>query len=176
MPCLVRLAFGLEGWRRDRLGNPYFSAGAQVSARNLLAIGHLVRRKGWHWIFPLVPSSLVRQASLGSAANPIYGLGFWLNRLATENTAVEIDVEEAISARADWKHACLSRSAPADMIAMVGSRGQRVYVSPSSKLVIVRLGSQARLSRPRLSAAIFPLAWQSPSAAWARWLALAPAA
>ena len=136
------------GWRRDRLGNPYFSAGAQVSARHLLAVGHLVRRKGWHWIFPLVPPSLVRQASLGSAANPIYGLGFWLNRLATENTAVEIDVEEAISARADWKHACLSRSAPADMIAMVGSRGQRVYVSPSSKLVIVRLGSRPGFRDP----------------------------
>ena len=136
------------GWRRDRLGNPYFSAGAQVSARNLLAIGHLVRRKGWHWIFPLVPSSLVRQASFGSAANPIYGLGFWLNRLATENNVVEIDVEEAISARADWKHACLSRSAPADMIAMVGSRGQRIYVSSSRKLVIVRLGTKAGFRDP----------------------------
>lgn len=136
------------GWRRDRLGNPYFSAGAQVSARNLLTIGHLVRRKGWHWIFPLVPSSLVRQAYLGSAANPIYGLGFWLNRLATENTAVEIDVEEAISRRPDWKRACLSRSAPADMIAMVGSRGQRVYVSSSRRLVIVRLGTKAGFRDP----------------------------
>jgi CubicO group peptidase (beta-lactamase class C family) len=136
------------GWRRDRLGNPYFSAGAQVSARNLLAVGHLVRRKGWHWIFPLVPSSLVRQTSLGSAANPIYGLGFWLNRLATENNAVEIDVEEAISARANWKHACLSRSAPADLIAMVGSRGQRVYVSSSRRLIIVRLGSKPGFRDP----------------------------
>jgi CubicO group peptidase (beta-lactamase class C family) len=136
------------GWRRDRVGNPYFSAGAQVSARDLLAIGHLVRRKGWHWIFPLVPSSWLRQASLGSAANPIYGLGFWLNRLATESTAVEIDVEEAISARADWKHACLSRSAPVDMIAMVGSRGQRVYVSSSRRLIIVRLGTKAGFRDP----------------------------
>ena len=136
------------GWRRDRDGNPYFSAGAQVSARDLLTIGHLVRRKGWHWIFPLVPSSVVRQVSLGSAANPIYGLGFWLNRLATENTAVEIDIEEAISARADWKHACLSKSAPADMIVMVGSRGQRVYVSSSRRLIIVRLGTKAGFRDP----------------------------
>ena len=83
----------------------------------------------------------MRQASLGSAANPIYGLGFWLNRLATENTAVEIDVEEAISARADWKRACLSRSAPADMIAMVGSRGQRVYVSSSRNLSLFALAA-----------------------------------
>jgi CubicO group peptidase (beta-lactamase class C family) len=150
---MERALFGPLGirpgnWRRDRVGNPYFSAGAQVSARDLLAVGHLVRRKGWHWIFPLIPPSLVREASVGSAANPIYGLGFWLNRLATENNAVEIDVEEAISARADWKHACLSRSAPADLIAMVGSRGQRVYVSSSRKLIIVRLGTRAGFRDP----------------------------
>ncbi len=136
------------GWRRDRIGNPYFSAGAQVSARSLLTVGHLVRRNGWHWIFPLVPSSLLREASLGSEANPIYSLGFWINRLATDNNAVEVDIEEAISARTDWKRACLSRSAPADMIAMVGSRGQRVYVSRSRRLVIVRLGSRAGFRDP----------------------------
>jgi CubicO group peptidase (beta-lactamase class C family) len=136
------------GWRRDRVGNPYFSAGAQVSARDLLAVGHLVRRKGWRWIFPLVPPSLVREASHGSAANPIYGMGFWLNRLATENNVVEVDVEEAISARAEWKHACLCRSAPPDLIAMVGSRGQRVYVSTSKKLIIVRLGTRSGFRDP----------------------------
>lgn len=130
------------GWRRDRLGNPYFSAGAQVSARNLLVAGHLVRRKGWHWIFPLVPSSLMRTVSAGSPANPIYGLGFWLNRLATDKHAIECDVEEAISSgRLPWNRLCLSRSAPSDTIAMVGSRGQRVYVSPSKRLIIVRLGN-----------------------------------
>lgn len=136
------------GWRRDLVGNPYFSAGAQVSARDLLAVGHLMRRKGWHWIFPLVPSSLIRTASAGSPANPIYGLGFWLNRLATDKRAIEIDVEEAISGRATWNRSCLSRSAPPDMIAMVGSRGQRVYVSSSKRLIIVRLGSEAGFRDP----------------------------
>jgi CubicO group peptidase (beta-lactamase class C family) len=144
------------GWRRDRLGNPYFSAGARVSARDLLAVGHLVRRKGWHWIFPLVPSSLMRTASAGSPANPIYGLGFWLNRLATDKRAVEIDVEEAIaSSRLSWDRRCLSRSAPPDMIAMVGSRGQRVYVSSSKRLIIVRLGSQSGFRDPDFLRAFF---------------------
>jgi CubicO group peptidase (beta-lactamase class C family) len=136
-------------WRRDRLGSPYFSAGAHVSARGLLAAGHLVRRKGWHWIFPLVPSSLIRTASAGSSANPIYGLGFWLNRLATERNVMECDVEEAIaSGRTDWSRLCLSRSAPSDLIAMVGSRGQRVYVSSSRRLIIVRLGNGTRFRDP----------------------------
>ncbi len=136
------------GWRRDLAGNPYFSAGAQVSARDLLVVGHLVRRKGWHWIFPLVPSSLMRTASAGSPANPMYGLGFWLNRLATERNAIEIDVEEAISSRASWDRLCLSRSAPSDMVAMVGSRGQRVYVSSSKRLIIVRLGREPGFRDP----------------------------
>jgi CubicO group peptidase (beta-lactamase class C family) len=138
---LAPLGITPGGWRRDLIGNPYFSAGAQVSARNLLAIGHLVRRKGWHWIFPLLPSSLVRAASEGSRANSIYGLGFWLNRLASDKNVTEIDVEEAISNRSSWSRLCLSRKAPPDMIAMVGSRGQRVYVSSSKRLIIVRLGS-----------------------------------
>ena len=147
------------GWRRDRLGNPYFSAGAQVSARDLLAAGHLVRRKGWNWIFSRVPSSLMRTASTGSSANPMYGLGFWLNRLAPEKDAVECDVEEAISAqRPAWARSCLSKNAPSDLIAMVGSHGQRVYVSPSRDLIIVRLGHGSRISRSGLSSRILPLA------------------
>ncbi|HEY5812380.1 MAG TPA: serine hydrolase domain-containing protein, partial [Terrimicrobiaceae bacterium] len=136
-------------WRQDGLGSPYFSAGAQVSARDLLAAGHLVRRNGWHWIFPLVPSSLIRAASAGSSANPIYGMGFWLNRLAKQKEVMECDIEESISSgRKDWSRLCLSRAAPADLLAMVGSRGQRVYVSPSKKLIIVRLGKEAHFRDP----------------------------
>jgi hypothetical protein len=61
---------------------------------------------------------------------------------------MEIDVEEAISRRASWDRLCLSRSAPSDMIAMVGSRGQRVYVSSSKRLIIVRLGSEPGFRDP----------------------------
>jgi CubicO group peptidase (beta-lactamase class C family) len=144
------------GWRRDRLGNPYFSAGAQLSARDLLAAGKFVRRKGWNWIFSLVPASLIHTASKGSSANPMYGLGFWLNRYAPEKDAVERDVEEAISSRRPaWARSCLSKNAPSDLIAMVGSRGQRVYISPSQDLIIVRLGHETGFRDPDFLRAFF---------------------
>ena len=144
------------GWRRDRLGNPYFSAGAQLSARDLLAAAQVVRRDGWNRIFSRIPSSLIRTASAGSSANPMYGLGFWLNRYAPEEDAVECDVEEAITSKQHaWTRLCLSRLAPSDLIAMVGSHGQRVYVSPSRNLIIVRLGKGRGFRDPDFLRAFF---------------------
>ena len=144
------------GWRRDQLGNPYFSAGAQLSARDLLAAGKFVRREGWNRILSRVPSSLIRTASTGSSANPMYGLGFWLNRRAPEEDALECDVEEAISSRRPlWARSCLSKNAPSDLIAMVGSHGQRVYISPSRDLVIVRLGRGTGFRDPDFLRAFF---------------------
>ena len=144
------------GWRRDRLGSPYFSAGAQLSARDLLAAAQVVRREGWNRIFFRIPSSLIRTASAGSPANPMYGLGFWLNRYASKEDAVECDVEEAITSKQHaWTRLCLSRLAPSDLIAMVGSHGQRVYVSPSRNLIIVRLGKGRGFRDPDFLRAFF---------------------
>jgi CubicO group peptidase (beta-lactamase class C family) len=144
------------GWRRDRLGNPYFSAGAQLSARDLLAAAQVVRREGWNPIFSRIPSSLIRTVSAGSSANPMYGLGFWLNRHAPAKDSIECDVEEAIAAkRTAWARSCLSRFAPPDLIAMVGSHGQRVYVSRSEKLIIVRLGKGKGFRDPDFLRAFF---------------------
>ncbi len=147
-----------DRWRRDHSGEPFFSAGARLSARDLLKVGHLVRRKGWNWIIPLVPAGAMAQATTGSAANAMYGLGFWLNANASGQQAVERDVEEAITQGLSsecWSRSCLSRSAPSDLVAMVGSRGQRVYVSPSTNLVIVRLGRENGFRDPEFLRAYF---------------------
>lgn len=139
------------GLRRDRHGQPYFSAGARLTARQLLDLGHLLRRNGWSGIFPIIPSRLIREATTGSPANAMYGLGLWLNQNARKPAAVQRDVEEAIGAglgRAAWAQSCLSRHAPADLIAMVGSRGQRVYVIPSCQQIIVRLGNSPGFRDP----------------------------
>jgi CubicO group peptidase (beta-lactamase class C family) len=144
------------GWRRDRLGNPYFSAGAKLSARDLLAAGQVIRRQGWNRIYSRVPSALIRTASTGSSANPMYGLGFWLNLNAERSDALEYDIEEAIElSDAPWKRSCLSKRAPSDLMAMAGSHGQRVYVSPSLNLIIVRLGRGKGFRDPEFLRAFF---------------------
>ena len=146
------------GWRRDREGQGYFSAGARLTARDLLALGHLVRRRGWKGIFPLIPPSLMDEARQGSSANAIYGLGFWLNRQAAASGVIERDLEEALAAgltRRDWERTCLSRLAPADLVVMAGSEGQRVYISPSQRLVIVRLGRGHKFRDPDFLRAFF---------------------
>lgn len=144
--------------RRDRLGQPYFSAGARLTSRQLLEMGQLIRRQGWVFIFPVIPSRLIREATTGSDANAMYGSGLWLNQNARRPSAVERDVEEAIGAglsSAQWATSCLSRQAPPDLIAMVGSRGQRVYIVPSRNEIIVRLGTEPGFRDPEFLRAYY---------------------
>ena len=145
-------------WRTDPHGHPYFSAGLHLSARELLPIAHLVRRRGWSGLRRLFPGSLMKQAESGSEANPMYGLGFWLNRNTVRPDTMERDIEEALAAglsRRDWTRSTLSRKAPADLVVMAGSKGQRVYVSRSQNLIIIRLGRGGGFRDPDFLSAFF---------------------
>jgi len=145
-------------WRSDAQGRPFFSAGLKLTARDLLAVGHLVRRRGWRGISSVFPASLVKQVEAGSSANAMYGMGFWLNRHAAKKEALERDIEQALSlslSSREWAASCLSRSAPSDLIVMAGSHGQRVYTSRSRNLVIVRLGRGGGFRDPDFLHAFF---------------------
>ena len=75
-------------------------------------------------------------------------MGFWNNRAAGPG-AREFDIEDMLERdwwKQDWHSTCLSRDAPIDMIASVGSGYQRLIVIPSMKLIIVRLGQDAKFS------------------------------
>lgn len=140
---LKRLGVSPAGWRTDRRGQPYLSAGVVLTPLDLLRLGRFVlERARGSGLFPAVSTERFREAIRGSKANPCYGLGFWLNQ-NTSGNARERDIEEALRiglSRADWQATCLSRQAPADLICMAGSGGQRVYVFPSLGAVVVRLG------------------------------------
>ncbi|HRJ71612.1 MAG TPA: serine hydrolase domain-containing protein [Terrimicrobiaceae bacterium] len=155
---LEPLGIRAAAWRKDRTGRRYFSAGAWLSAKDLLAIGHLIRRNGWQGIFSRIAPEMLREALSGTAANPMYGLGFWLNRHAAKPDVQERDIEEALSAglnRGQWGASCVSRAAPPDLVTMAGSRGQRVYISRSRDLVIVRLGNGPGFRDPDFLSAYF---------------------
>jgi CubicO group peptidase (beta-lactamase class C family) len=145
-------------WRTDRTGNPYFSGGMFLSPRELLSLGKFVASSGHAWFVPIVGSSLMKQATTGSAGNPMYGFGMWLNRNATLPGVREVDVEDALAnnlSAAQWARSTLSRAAPPDLIALVGSGGQRVYISRSERLVIVRLGRGGAFEDPAFLASLF---------------------
>lgn len=148
---LQALGISPAGWRTDRRGQPYLSAGAVLSPQDLLRLGRFVldRARG-AGLFPIIPAGRFQEAIRGSQANPCYGLGFWLNP-NRRNGARERDIEEAIRSAlspADWKTTCLSIHAPADLICMAGSGGQRVYVFPSLRAVVVRLGQPSGFRDP----------------------------
>ena len=100
----------------------------------------------------------MREAFRGSAANPMFGLGFWNNRLAASPGAIELDPESMLERKwpqQGWHNACRSHAAPADLVASIGSGGQRLYVVPSRDLVVVRLGGLTKFSDAAFLRALF---------------------
>src|SRR6202011_1976490 len=125
-------------FKRDKRGNPLPASGFELTAREWARLGELILGAGNYHGRQLVPPSLLRDAFAGSAANPTYGLTFWLNRQAPR--AREIDMEKELDLpweRAGWIDICLCRSAPVDMIACIGSGYQRLFVVPSMRAIIV---------------------------------------
>ena len=135
-------------WRRDDKGRMFLSTGARMSARDLLPAARevLAGMGRGHGKWPVSVRSLL---SSGTAQNGMYALGFWLNRAACSGAAREIDVEDSLHPPPDekfWRDGCLSRAAPSDLLAMIGTGGQRVYVVPSRRLIFVRLASGGAFS------------------------------
>lgn len=136
-------------WRRDRRGNPFFSAGARLTARDLAKVGEFIRNRGRVWLLPVLPSSAFDGAFSGSSANSMYSLSFWLNANARRAGADPLSIEGTLGeprSPAQWRLSSISSVAPADLVAMVGSGGERCYVVPSRKLVIVRFGAGSNFS------------------------------
>ncbi len=145
-------------WRRDRAGNPYFSAGAKMTARDLAKFGEFVRARGRVWIIPAIPEAGFIEAAKGTRANAMYGLSFWLNQNVARAGAEPVSIEGTLGddcPPAAWRRACLSSVAPPDVIAMVGSGGIRCYVVPSRKAVIVRFGAGRDFSDAEFLARLF---------------------
>ncbi len=130
------LGMRFSGWLRDPSGAPFFAYGAWTTAREWARFGQLIVNDGaWEGqaIFP--PGALAR-CFQGSDAMPAYGLAFWLNAPVT--AAQREGLPPAVASGGDGP--LLSPHAPGDLVAAAGHKDQRLYVSPSQRLVIVRLG------------------------------------
>jgi len=141
------LGLGAMEFKPDRRGNPLAASGFELSAREWARLGQLVLQHGSYHGHSVVREGLLREAFVGSDANPSYGLTFWLNRQAPD--ANEIDIEKDLDLpwqRASWRGICVCRVAPADMVVGLGSGYQRLFVIPSLNAVIVRQGQNGKFS------------------------------
>lgn len=130
------LDLGAQRYLPDQHGAPLLASGFMQTARQWSGLG------SW-----LLKHEAIIAGLTTSAANRAYGFGFWNNHAAENKSAREVDVESMLDKKwpsQSWRDACLCRAAPADLIACIGSYGQRLYIVPSQKLVIVRLAKDSK--------------------------------
>ena len=143
------LGIGAVEYRRDLLGNPLVASGFRLTARQWSKFGLMVLGRGTYQRRVIVREQDFAQCVVGSRVNPMFGLGLWMNNSARRDEARETDIEELLEKKwqqQDWQQRCICRSAPVDLVAVVGSGYQRLFVIPSRGLVIVRQGANARFS------------------------------
>lgn len=137
------MRLGPQRYVMDGSGNPLLAAGFILSARQWSQIGKAVLNESGHIAPPEMISDIWNS---GSKVNHSFGLGFWNNGSARRSGACEVDVETMLEEkwpRQHWRNACLSRSAPPDLLASIGSGAQRMYVVPSLDMIVVRQGKNS---------------------------------
>lgn len=143
-------------WRRGRDGMPHLGSGARLTARDWAKYGEFVRLGGKIAGKPIVDPVALEEGFAGSAANPAYGLGWWLNRKMPDAQRA------AIPQLRHGTDVSPVTVAPADLVFAAGAGKQRLYVSGAEQLVVVRqatgiLGSMAGRGGETFSDADF---WQ----------------
>src|SRR5438874_2940043 len=142
-----RLGLHRLNYKKDSRGNPLPATGFELTAREWARLGELVLGNGNYHGRQIVPANLLREAFIGSQANPAYGLTFWLNQQAPNGR--EVDMERILDLpwqNAEWRGVCICKDAPADMVMGLGSHYERLFVMPSLKAIIVRQGSGENFS------------------------------
>jgi CubicO group peptidase (beta-lactamase class C family) len=148
------LGLGKQRYLEDKAGNPLLATGFMMTPSQWARMGQLLLAGGE----PVLSGGGISEAFRGTLVNPMFGLGFWNNRLAGSAGVREVDPEELLELkwhRQNWRRTCLCHAAPRDLVASIGSGGQRLYVIPSMSLVIVRQGTISRFSDQRFLRLLF---------------------
>lgn len=115
---------------RDADGAPILSTGARMTLEGLGALGELIRRGGIHRAGQILSGAVLREANIGSVAEPRFGIGFWLGGAARAPGGIGLDLTAPDGA------------IPPDAMAAGGPDGNRLYIVPSASLVAARLGER----------------------------------
>ena len=128
-PIGLEVAF----WRRDRSGNPTMSAGARLTARDWARFGEFILARGEWNGEPLVSPEAFEELFVGTAANPAYGLSWWL--IEPVDLEFAFNTPPLNNSTDFWHHPDVF---PEDMVMAAGAGDQRLYVSWERNIVVVR--------------------------------------
>jgi CubicO group peptidase (beta-lactamase class C family) len=143
---LHRFGLGPQRYLPDDAGNPLLATGWMLTARQWAKVGRMVLDDG----APIISRKSLEQCWRGTSANRAFALGWWNNRAAPNGR--EFDFEQMLMPKwqnQDWRDACLCREAPSDLVACIGSEGQRLFVIPSLQLIVVRQANGGSFSDAR---------------------------
>lgn len=130
-------SLGIEvEWRfRCADGHPQVGGGAFMTARDWATYGEFMRRGGEWEGKRIVAGDQLAECLKGTKQNPAYGLTWWLR----EPVPAEI-LHSVPILRRDMGDIVSSDWLPDDLYLAAGAGKQRLYIIPSMKLVIARMG------------------------------------
>jgi len=140
-------------WPTEADGLPRMPSSSEWTARDWAVFGEFVRLGGnWNGQQLVDPDALAANF-VGTAANTAYGLGWWLAQPIPEGVIEQPSRIAFLNSLSD------DERIPDDVFIAMGGGNQRMYISPSLELVIVR---QQRITRagPVRSAFLDQAFWQ----------------
>ncbi|MDP2309597.1 MAG: serine hydrolase [Pseudomonadota bacterium] len=135
------ITFRHAGWNHDPSGNPMLAFGAWTTTNEWAKYGVLVRDDGAWQGTQVLPAGQFDTCFVGSESMPAYGLAFWLNEELTAAQAEEVPVGGIVGGQRVFP------SAPADLVVAAGANDNRLYISRSLGLVVVRVSDRDILWR-----------------------------
>lgn len=140
---LKPLGLGPEDYKTDSAGQPLLATGFRLTPEQWSRVGQVILDRGR----PVISPALFQNCTRGTSANGAFGMALWNNHAAGHGAGRAIDIEDQLELkwnRQNWSGVCISRDAPPDLVAAIGSQYQRLYVIPSLEMIVARFGNGRR--------------------------------
>lgn len=138
----LKTKIGMDGyWDFGTIFTIYHSTTRSMARFGLLALNN----GKWNTDQIIDASFFSKSISTSQNINPSYGYLWWLNG----KTTFMIPGEQTVFT------GHLVPNAPADMYAAMGARDQRIYVVPSKKMVVIRMGEASDPANPNFAVSGF---------------------
>ncbi len=134
------LDIDVDKWIKDGAGNPLIHSGLVLSAEEWAKFGNYINRARNGLSTHVLSGQSLAPLFAGHAANPAYGLGFWLNCPPPDGGQPIKVLQLAIDGDQ------LDPGGPRDLVAAIGSGHQMPYMLPAPDLALVLFPDGERFS------------------------------